>query len=276
MNAIRSLIRELSSAAPVSCVATVTSIAQLSPSYTRVTVASAELASYEVTLPADGIKIGIPNRAGTLERRAMTVSARPTATSLSFDVLQHEGGIVAPWLAGLRGGKPVEVHAVRREFAIGEGIQSHLIVADASALPAAASLIRSIPAQHVIRAFLHAPSAEDARSLLPAHQGLELFLREANDAWPAEEICREVAALPKLPASQAWFAAEAASVAMLRRQWVADGNSRDNLFAAAYWKTGRDSTARDAGLMRVFTEAMAQQIDLSDPDVRSELELSVE
>ncbi|MDI6022178.1 SIP domain-containing protein [Leucobacter sp. UT-8R-CII-1-4] len=282
MNTIRSLIRELSAAAPISCVSVVTGIERIAPNYTRVTVSAQELLGYSPTLPADGIKICLAGRDGALERRAMSVTGRPTPASLSFDVLRHEGGIVAPWLTSLSLGDELQLHAVRRDFSIGERIDSHLIVADASALPAAASLLREIPQQHRIRAFLHAPSEEDAAALLIEHPGLELSLFTGEEAWTPERITREVASLsggegPQAWAgTQAWFAAEAATVAMLRRQWVAAGCSRDHLFAAAYWKRGKDSTARDAGLMRAFEDAMAREVDLSDPDVRSELELSVE
>lgn len=282
MKTIRSLIRELSAAAPISCVSVVTGVERIAPNYTRITVSAQELLDYSRTLPADGIKITLPGRGGAPERRAMTVTDRPTPSSLSFDVLRHEGGIIAPWLTSLSIGDELQLYAVRRDFAIGERIDSHLIVADASALPAAASLLREIPQWQRIRAFLHAPSEEDAAALLPEHPGLELSLCTGEAAWAPEWITHELASLPSgagpglWDGTQAWFAAEAATVAMLRRQWVAAGCSRDHLFAAAYWKAGKDSTARDTALMRAFEQAMAREIDLSDPDARSELELSIE
>ena len=81
MTTIRHRIRELTqqNMRPVSTNAEITSIRSIAPSYTRVTLTSSDLARYEPTLPADGIKIAVPGKDGAPEIRAMTVSRRPLA-----------------------------------------------------------------------------------------------------------------------------------------------------------------------------------------------------
>lgn len=295
MTTIRHCIRELSqrSRLPVSATATVTAVRALSPNYTRVTVVAPEFAEYEPTLPADGIKVALPGGDGAPELRAMTVSRRPAPDTIEFDVLRHEGGILSPWLAAAQPGERIEVHAVRREHAIGDGVTAHLIVADASALPAAASIVRSIPAHHRVYALLHAPTAADAAALIPEHPGLEVSLR-TGEAWGAWELRSElVELLARISdggagvggggagsggagvgsgALQSWVAAEAAATAAARRAIAAHGHHRDNLFAAAYWSAASDSTARDERIRAAFGRAIQLQADLADPETRAAVE----
>ena len=302
MTTIRHRIRELSqrSRLPVSAAATVTAVRALSPSYTRVTVVAPEFAEYEPTLPADGIKVALPGGNGAPELRAMTVSRRPAPDTIEFDVLRHEGGILSPWLAAVQPGERIEVHAVRREHAIGDGVTAHLIVADASALPAAASIVRSIPAHHRVYALLHAPTAADAAALIPEHPGLEVSLR-TGEAWGAGELRSELVELlarisgggagvggggagvgvgvgtasgagSDAGALQSWVAAEAAVTAAARRAIAAHGHHRDNLFAAAYWSAASDSTARDERIRAAFGRAIQLQADLADPETRAAVE----
>ncbi len=42
------------------------------------------------------------------------------------------------------------------------------------------------------------------------------------------------------------------------------------MFAAAYWKHGCGSTARDERIRRASVEAVAKDADLTDPDTRAE------
>lgn len=298
MTTIRHRIRELSqrSRLPVSAAATVTAVRALSPSYTRVTVVAPEFAEYEPTLPADGIKVALPGSDGAPELRAMTVSRRPAPDTIEFDVLRHEGGILSPWLAAVQPGERIEVHAVRREHAIGDGVTAHLIVADASALPAAASILRAIPSHHRVFALLHAPTAADAAALIPEHPGLEVSLR-TGEAWGAGELRSELVELlarisdggagvggggagvgsgswvgADADALQSWVAAEAAVTAAARRAIAAHGHHRDNLFAAAYWSAASDSTARDERIRAAFGRAIQLQADLADPETRAAVE----
>lgn len=309
MTTIRHRIRELSqrSRFPVSATATVTALRELSPSYTRVTVVAPEFAEYEPTLPADGIKVALPGSDGAPELRAMTVSNRPGPDTIEFDVLRHEGGILSPWLTAVQPGEQIEVHAVRREHAIGDGITVHLIVADASALPAASSIVRALPSHHRVHALLHAPTVADAAAVIPEHPGLTVSLR-TGEPWSVEELQsalgellarvsaagsnsgRDSGAVPgsgavrdsgarpgQGPGSlQSWVAAEAAVTAAARKTLAAHGHHRDNLFAAAYWNAATDSTARDERIRTAFSQAVRLQADLADPETRAAVEAAAD
>ncbi|WP_217136165.1 siderophore-interacting protein [Leucobacter chinensis] len=275
MTTLRHRIRELSQASrsPVIATATITSLTEATPGYTCVTLESEALADYAPTLPADAVKIAVPGAGEAPELRAMTVARRPSPTSIEIEVLRHDGGIVGPWIAAAKPGDTVEVYAVRREHALGDGVTRHLIVADSSALPAAASIVAAIPRDHRISLIAETPAAERSRELLPAHPGLRVTLLRGNE-WNEERVAGLVRAEPIEPGDplQSWIAAEAEIVARLRRQLREAGHPRDHLFAAAYWKAGRDSTARDRLIGEAFAEAAARQADLADPSVRGEVE----
>lgn len=303
MTTIRHRIRELSqrSRFPVSATATVTALRDLSPNYTRVTVVAPEFAEYEPTLPADGIKVALPGSDGTPVLRAMTVSNRPGPDTVEFDVLRHEGGVLSPWLAAVQPGERIEVHAVRREHAIGDGVTVHLIVADASALPAASSIVRALPSHHRVHALLHAPTAADAAAVIPEHPGLTVSLR-TGEPWSVEELQsalgellarvsaagsgagRDSVAVPGSGARpgpgpgplQSWVAAEAAVTAAARKTLAAHGHHRDNVFAAAYWNAATDSTARDERIRTAFSQAVRLQADLADPETRAAVEAAAD
>ncbi|ATH97395.1 siderophore-interacting protein [Dermabacter jinjuensis] len=277
MTTIRRRIRELTQQTmrPVSANAEITSIHSIAPSYTRVTLASAGLADYKPTLPADGIKIAVPGKNGAPEMRAMTVSRRLAPETIEIDVLTHTSGILLPWLAQARPGDHVDVYAVRREWALGDEVIEHILIADASALPAAATILHAIPEANRVHAWLHIPESDDS-VLIPTHPGLQLHLRTGN-GWTPTELCDELdKTLPTIPLKtgvQTWLAAEASTVAEARRCLIRHGQDRDHLFAAAYWKHGQDSTTRDEYIRHAFSETMTRDLDLTDPDTRAETEM---
>ncbi|MFS0273724.1 siderophore-interacting protein [Corynebacterium striatum] len=277
MTTIRHRIRELTqqNMRPVSTNAEITSIRSIAPSYTRVTLTSSDLARYEPTLPADGIKIAVPGKDGAPEIRAMTVSRRPTPDTIEIDVLTHTGGILAPWLTHARTGDRIDVHAVRREWALGDDITEHILVADASALPAAATILHAIPEEHQVHTWLHVPEADDG-VLIPERLNLQLHPHVGN-AWTPMQLRDELnKVLPSIPRNngvQAWLAAEASTVAEGRRCLTKHGHDRDHMFAAAYWKHGCGSTARDERIRRAYVEAVAKDADLTDPDTRADTEM---
>lgn len=277
MTTIRRLIRELTqqNMRPVSASSEITGIHSISPSYTRVTLTSADLAEYKTTLPADGIKIAVPGKDGAPEMRAMTVSHRLAPETIEIDILRHTGGILAPWLLHARPGDRIDVHAVRREWALGDDITEHILIADASALPAAVTILRDIPEEHRIHAWFHVPESGDS-ALIPKRPNLQMHLR-VGDAWTPTQLRDELdRALPTIPLNhrvQTWLAAEAATVAEARRCLIRHGQTRDHLLAAAYWKRGRDSTTRDENIRHAFLEVMTRDLDLTDPDTRAETEM---
>jgi NADPH-dependent ferric siderophore reductase len=278
MTGIRDRIRALTRAGrvPVSVTATLAGTREVAPSYTRVRLVAPGLEAYRPTLPADGIKLEVPHGTGT-SMRALSVAARPADDVVEVDILRHDGGVVGDWISSARVGDELRLHAVRREYAVGDGIETHLVIADASALPAAASIMRVIPDAHRVHAWVHAPAPGDIESLLPAHPGLDLHPHIGAD-W-GEELLTELApllALGRTTRVQAWVAAEAATVAALRRALTGAGISRDDLFAAAYWKRGRDGADRDRRIMAAYLQAQGTDADLTDPSVRAELEESAD
>ena len=189
----------------------------------------------------------------------MTVSRRPHPTR-SRSTSSHTRAVSSPLAHPRSHGRPNRRARGGREWALGDDITEHILVADASALPAAATILHAIPEEHQVHAWLHVPEADDG-VLIPERLNLQLHPHVGN-AWTPMQLRDELnKVLPSIPRNngvQAWLAAEASTVAEGRRCLTKHGHDRDHMFAAAYWKHGCGSTARDERIRRAYVEAVAK------------------
>jgi NADPH-dependent ferric siderophore reductase len=263
---------------------TVESVRRLSPGFSRIAVTGDGLGQYTRQEPADAFKlmfppdgsrrIDYPRRGpdnipywpeGTTQPllRAFTVRAFDRARSrLEFDVALHASGMFVDWLRAGPVGCEVALSGMRREFAPGLDVGCYVFAGDASALPAIAAIVETLDAPVVC--YLQVPDEAD-RALLPRQD-----VRWVDDL---------AAGLPDQPPPgrvQVWLAAEAAAVRAVRRHVIDRwGVDRDDLHASAYWRAGHDATRFDAVNLVRYQEAAGQGLDITDPDVREELELRV-
>ena len=299
MTAIRQGIRELTrtGGAPVTVPVQVVSRTRITSGFDRVVVEGPALDQSAGPRPADAFKLMIPAQGhahveppvpgpdgmpqwpeGTAVPvlRAFTVRYFDAeARRLTVDVAVHDHGAAAQWLGRVNPGEQVVLTGMRREFWVGDGVVHHLLVADASALPAAAAILESLGDEVAVTAIVQA-AAEDDHALLPDRPGAAIHrIVGPAGAGPDCALVEAVSRTAPHPGrTQAWIAAEADAVRAVRRLVRTElGVAADDLHASAYWKSGMSSDTRDATLLTVYRAAMADGVDLTDPAAVADLEL---
>lgn len=263
---------------PIRCELQVDGVAEISPSFRRITLRGAGLVAYTDPLPADAFRLfppaprdGAAPVAGTAPSRAFTVRTfDPAAERLAFDAFVHGTGLVDGWLRGLRPGAGVGIAGMRVEFVPAPVASAApdplLLVADGSGLPAATAILAALPAGRPVVAVLGGVAEAD-RALVPVRP-------EHRIHWVRRLALPEaVRTLPRLgPSAAAWVAAEAAQVRIIRRHLVElHGVPRSQVRASAYWKAGFTMDDLDAAAVRRYDEAVAAGRDAQDPAVLEEI-----
>ncbi len=132
---------------------------------------------------------------------------------------------------------------------IDEGVLFHpspsvsrvFLVADESALPAAAGVLRSLPAQAKGHAVLEVPAAQDAQELAaPAGVEITWVVREDHHGVPGRQALQAVQEFPT-PSEPfcGWTAGEQALTAGVRRHWIAAGVPKEHITFCGYWRAGQ-------------------------------------
>lgn len=248
---------------PAPHVGTVVRTEQLSPSFVRVVVG--DLATFEpsphadsyvkvVMLPAgtarptdtdgrldlDAIRAALP--ADDQPRlRAYTVRGYdPARREVTLDFVVHgDEGVAAPWAAKAQPGDAVALSGPGGAWSPDPAAASHLLVGDASALPAVAVALEHLPADAVGHALLEVPHADDELPLA-APAGVEVRYLHTDDRAPGAALVDAVLSLPALPApTSAFLHGEAGMVRELRRHLRADrGIASQQLSVSGYWRLG--------------------------------------
>lgn len=297
MGSIRSVIRSMNrNASAFSCLVTVEGATPVSAGFVRVTVSGEGLAAYREVLPADAFKIMLPPDGhptvdfplrgddglpywpeGTRRPvlRAFTVRRFDRARlRLEFDVMRHHGGVATTWLNRVGPGDVIGLSGMRRDFHPGAGVTRHLIVGDASALPAVAAILDAWPAGTAATVYLAADDGTD-RALVPIRDNVELrWVDGASPTGTGSALERAVRDHERPGGRiQAWICAEAGVVRGLRR-WVLNdlGVARDDLHASAYWRAGLDMTEMDAFHLGRYERVIASGAEAADPDTREAVE----
>ncbi|MDO9408279.1 siderophore-interacting protein [Patulibacter sp.] len=170
----------------------------------------------------------------------------PERTELTVDVVQHgDAGLAGPWAAAARPGDVLQLLGPGGAYAPDPEADWHLLVGDASVLPAIAASLRRIPAGvpvHVV-AEVHDEAEQqelqspgdltttwvhrgDAGALPPSDEPLVVAVRELE--FPDGRV-------------HAFVHGEAVAVRELRRHLLADrGMPRQDVSISGYWKRTLD------------------------------------
>lgn len=170
----------------------------------------------------------------------------PEAQELTVDVVQHgDVGLAGPWAAAARPGDVLQLLGPGGAYAPDPEADWHLLVGDASVLPAIAATLPRIPAGvpvHVVVEVHDAAEEQELRS--PGELTVRWLHRgERGPVAPDEEPL--AVAVRELPFPEgrvhAFVHGEAVAVRELRRHLLADrGLAREDLSISGYWKRTLD------------------------------------
>ncbi|MBT0992868.1 siderophore-interacting protein [Cellulomonas sp. DKR-3] len=176
-------------------------------------------------------------------QRAYTVrSYDEAARELTIDVVVHgDAGLAGPWAAAARGGEEVLVLGPGGAWTPSADVDHHLLVGDASALPAIAAGLERLAVGARGHALVEVDGPQDELTLA-APAGVEVRWVHADHAAPGRRLVEAVLALP-WPGGRvgAFVHGEAGAVKEIRRYLRLDrAVPREDLSASGYWRLGVD------------------------------------
>ena len=205
-----------------------------SPHFVRVTFADPSLAGFVSDGFDDHLKFIFSGSDGEPIRRDYTPSHfdRQAAT-VTVEFALHGDGAAANWARQARPGQQVMLAGPRGSMVVPGDYVWHLLVGDASALPAISRRLAELPATAQAMAIVQLADSRDQRALPTA---AKLHLQWVADAPALVAALRNLA----LPAGEgfAWCAGEAATMAQLRDLLLAKGQPKAAMRVSAYWKRG--------------------------------------
>jgi NADPH-dependent ferric siderophore reductase len=209
-------------------------VEQLTPHVRSIVLGGAELQGFLSASFDDHVKLILDLGGAEPVMRDYTPRRYDAAAQeLAIEFALHGDGPASRWAASARAGDPVVVGGPRGSFIVPLDYDWHLLVGDASALPAIARRLEELPAGARAIAIVQIPP--DDRRELATKATLDLHWVDSPQA------CLAAVRAWQLPPGEgyAWCAAEAGEVAALRKAIVDEkGHSRHAIRAAAYWKRG--------------------------------------
>ncbi|MGK5637563.1 siderophore-interacting protein [Streptomyces sp. URMC 126] len=183
-----------------------------------------------------------PEGAAIPHARTYTVrSFDPATLELDVDFVLHGDGRAVDWARRARPGDMLGIAGPTGGWIPAQEADVHLVVGDATALPAIATMLERIPAGG--RALVICEVADaDEEHYLEAPAGTEIrWVRSDPAGWraptPLERAVRELA-WPE-GVVHAWVAGEASTVRAVRRHLLRErGLDRRALDASGYWRHG--------------------------------------
>lgn len=209
-------------------------VADRSPHMRAITFGGAELDGFLSASFDDHVKLILqPDAAEPVMRDYTPLDYDAAAQELTIVFALHGDGPASRWAATAAPGDEVVIGGPRGSFIVPLDYDWHLLVGDASALPAITRRLGELPAGARAIAIVQADPADR----LPFQTEAALDLTWADDA----AACLAAVRALQLPSGEgyAWCATEAAEAKALRQLLVDEkGHDRHAIRAAAYWKRG--------------------------------------
>jgi NADPH-dependent ferric siderophore reductase len=193
--------------------------------------------TYPDELDIRGIRATMPRARWPRVRTYTVRSLDPAARELSIDFVDHgRPGLTPSWLDGLRPGDPVLTNDMRGRYRPGPEADWHLLVGDATALPAIARTLEAMAPGTRARVLLEVEDAADERQLSTVADADVRWLHRAR----AESLTEAVRALAfERGVVQAFVHGEAGAMQRLRRILVRErGVPEELLSISGYWRRG--------------------------------------
>jgi NADPH-dependent ferric siderophore reductase len=208
-------------------------IEPLGPGFVAITFTGAALADFTSLSFDDHVKFMLPGADGEQIRRDYTPRRYSRADrTLTIEFALHGDGAASDWARRAVVGQPALIGGPRGSMIYPLELDWHLLIGDATALPAIARRLEELPADARALVLLQA-DAHDRRTFLTGAQ--------ADVRWfgtPAALLDGlQSAALPD-GAGFAWGGGEAGLMVGVREALAAKGVPRERMRVSAYWKRG--------------------------------------
>ncbi|WP_342130830.1 siderophore-interacting protein [Hydrogenophaga sp. OTU3427] len=213
----------------------VTRVEPIGPHFVAVTFAGEALADFVSASFDDHVKFIFDGTDGEPVRRDYTPRRfDPVRRELTIEFALHGEGQAARWARQAAPGQRATIGGPRGSMIIPMDYDWHLLVGDATALPAVHRRLEELPRGTRVLAVLEAHDPAERRTMAT---DVDLDLR-----WvvSTDELLATVRDLPLPPGEGfAWGAGEASGMARLRQVLIdAKGHPREAMRVAAYWKRG--------------------------------------
>ena len=228
---------------------------RLTPNMQRLTVTGEELAGFpqgqqgahiRIMLPAEGQSESAfvtqleQGRSRPTMRTYTVRHHRPEANEIDIDFAIHAHGHACHWALSAQPGDLLAIAGPGSKKLTDFSAAWYLLVADMTAIPAAAAVLEEMPRDAVGHAVFEIASADD-RQPMQAPPGIEMhwLINPAPDV-PGDRQLATVKALPWRSGTPGVFVAGEASVMKSLRQFLTEekGLDRKAIYASAYWKIG--------------------------------------
>jgi NADPH-dependent ferric siderophore reductase len=244
--------------------ATVLETAHLTPNMMRIVFGGEGLDGFDageftdhyvkLQLPAPGADYGSDfdaeeiqaTRPRELWPRTRTYSVQkwdPATRRLTIDFVVHgDTGVAGPWAAGARPGDILQLRGPGGAYAPDPQADWHLLVGDASVIPAISAALARIPEAKPAFVVLEVDGPAEQQPLPTAAELHLQWLHRTRPPGEEPDLAVQAVQALQLPAGrgQAFVHGEASSVRAVRRHLLTDrGLPPDSLSASGYWKLRR-------------------------------------
>ncbi len=229
---------------------TVARVELLAPSMVRVVLGGDELQGFTSLGFDDHVKLFFPEGGAGSRQASPEIAMRDftprrydaDARELWIDFFLHEAGPAASWAGQVEPGQPLIVGGPRGSSVIPlEGIDSHVLIGDETALPAIGRRLEEFPASIPALVILNVEAGARSYPLASRAQVQIVTVERATDPdSDADRIIHALRTVRRPPGSCfTWIATESSVARTIRRHLTVDrGIDRHWIKAAAYWRRG--------------------------------------
>ncbi|HZO36785.1 MAG TPA: siderophore-interacting protein [Solirubrobacteraceae bacterium] len=161
---------------------------------------------------------------------------------MTIDFVDHgDSGIVGPWAASARPGDLIQVRGAGGGYTPDPSADWHLMIGDASVLPAIAASLARVPANALVHALIEVEDAGEELAL-ETEGDLHLTWLRRGDRPGADDLLLEAVTALAFPEGRVhvFLHGEAEMVRGVRRHLVVDrGIAAEQMSASGYWKRSR-------------------------------------
>jgi len=219
--------------------------AWLTPGMVRVVFGGDGLSGFEPGACTDSYVKLLLQAPGTGQPVRRTYTVRrwdPAQGELTIDFVHHgDSGLAGSWAAAAKPGDRISLAGPGGQYAPDPAAEGHLLVGDASALPAIAAALERVGEGQPVHVFLEVDGEAEVQPLQTPGALTATWLERSNNTTGDELLADAVrgASLPR-GRVQAFVHGEAGSVRAVRRHLLVErGLPRADMSVSGYWKRGR-------------------------------------